>query len=152
MHAALATPLAASLSNKEEQDPEAAPQKDQAHVEHDRRDEPSADRPRGDELAEAVAPEVLVDGDGDEDRAGDGLVGVDGVGGGDGRDGGDLDARAGVADDDDDTPVPFVLIAKCHDEVSKQHDQDVGDQSRQSHFRFTDASILSGRSSGNPIR
>ena len=100
MHAGLATPLAAALADEKEQDAKAAPQEDQRHVEHDRRDEAGADGPRRDELAEAVAPHVLVDRNCDEDRAGYGLVRVDRVRRGDGRDRGDLDARAGVADDD----------------------------------------------------
>jgi hypothetical protein len=40
--------------------------------------------PWGDELAEAVTPDVLVDSDGSKDGARDGLVAVDCVGGGGG--------------------------------------------------------------------
>ena len=40
--------------------------------------------PWGDELAEAVTPDLLVDSDGSKDGASDGLVAVDCVGGGDG--------------------------------------------------------------------
>jgi hypothetical protein len=40
--------------------------------------------PLGDELAEVVTTDVLVDGDGNKSGASDGLVTVDCVGGGDG--------------------------------------------------------------------
>lgn len=44
---------------------------------------PALHGPWGDELAEAVIPDVLVDGDGNKDGASDGLVAVECVGGGD---------------------------------------------------------------------
>jgi hypothetical protein len=98
------------LAVEPEQDGKRAPQGRERHVEHDGRDVAGADDPGCDELAEAVAPQVLVDRDGDEDRARNGLVRVDGVGGRDAGDGGDLDAGAGVADDDDDLVVLLVLL------------------------------------------
>ena len=56
------------------------PQDDQTHVRHDRRDISALDDPWSYELREAVAPDVFVDCNRDEDGAGDRLVGVDGVG------------------------------------------------------------------------
>ncbi len=102
MHLIILSPLPECLSVEPEQDAKRAPQRGQAHVQHDRRDVAVRDDPWRYELAEAVAPQVLVDGDGDKYRARDRLVRVDGIGGSDTGDGGDLDARAGVANDDDD--------------------------------------------------
>lgn len=94
-------PFSERLADKVEENTERAPQKDERHVQHDGRDEAARNGPRRDELAEPVAPDVLVDGDGDENGAGDGFVAVNSIGGGDGRDGGDLDAGTGVANNDD---------------------------------------------------
>ena len=101
MNATLRRPLPKHLALPPEQHAKRTPQKDETHVRHDGRQIPARHDPRRDELAEAVAPHVLVDGDGDEDAARDGLVAVDGVGRGDGGQRGDLDAGAGEADDDD---------------------------------------------------
>jgi hypothetical protein len=103
------------------------PQRDQPHIRHDRRHKPALLHPRRDELCEPIPPDVLVDGDGDHERAGHGFVRVDGVGGQHARQGGDLDAGAGVADDDDGLPAPFVFVAEGDDEVAEHHYEDVGD-------------------------
>ena len=79
MHAGVPAPLPERLANKVEQDAKRAPQEDKRHVQHDGRDEAAGNGPWCDEFAKAVAPEVLVDSDGDEDGAGDGPVAVDGV-------------------------------------------------------------------------
>jgi hypothetical protein len=124
-------------------------------------------------LGEAVSPQVLVHGDGDHERASDRLVRVYGVGGDHGGKTGDLDSSAGVSDDDDDFPSPFVLVAECGDEVAKHHDQNVGDwrgglsanaalsvdtdwrsrltHSRQPHLRLPNSSILPRRPRTDPI-
>jgi hypothetical protein len=49
------------------------PQCRQAHVERDRGYIAASDDPVGDEFGEAVTSQVLVDGDGEENRAGDRL-------------------------------------------------------------------------------
>jgi hypothetical protein len=102
VHARLPTPLPESLPNKIKDNTKRAPQEDQAHIEHDGRYNACLDRPRRNELRKAVAPEILINGDGDEDGARDGLIAVNCVGGGDGGDAGDLDAGAGEANDYDD--------------------------------------------------
>ena len=99
MHAGVPAPLPEFLADKVEQDAKRAPQEDERHVQHDGRDEAIGNGPWGDELAEAVTPNVLVNSDGDEDGAGDRLVAVNCIGGGDGGDGGDLNTSAGIADD-----------------------------------------------------
>lgn len=93
------------------------PQRRQAHVQHDRLDEPLLHDPWRDELAEAISPEVLVDGDGDKDRAGHGLVAVDGVGAGDGGEGGDLDACCCISNDDND----LEQLAAAVNDQGKRH-------------------------------
>lgn len=85
MHTRVARPLPERLADEEEQDGKRAPQEDEAHVGHDGRDKASFDGPGRDELGEAVAPDVLVDRDGDHDGTGDGLVTIDGVRRNDGR-------------------------------------------------------------------
>jgi len=142
---AILGPLPEGLAAEPEQHAEQAPQRDERHVGHDGWDVAGLDGPGGDELAEAVAPDVLVDGDGDEDGAGDGLVAVDGVGGGDGGESGDLDTGAGVTDDDNHLPVPCMLIAKGDDEVADYHDNDIWYHGKQSHFRFADPSVASSQ-------
>ena len=94
-----------ALAPEVEEDAKAAPEEDERHVQHDGRQETASNGPRRDEFRKSIAPDVLVDRDGDEDGAGDGLVAVDRVRGGDGGDGSDLDPGAGVADDDDDLEV-----------------------------------------------
>ena len=162
MHTRPTTPLPERLPIIKVPNPRQTKQRRQRHVRHDRRHEPSLHRPGRDELGETVAPDVLVDGDGNEDGAGDGLVGVDAVGRGDGGEGGDLDAGACVADyhdwlvgmlikrvdgegrggDGAYLPVPLLLVSERDDEVSEDHQADVGDHRRQSHFRFSDSAVL----------
>jgi len=45
-----------------------------------------------------------------------------------------------------------MLISKCDDEVSEEHDADVRNESRQSHLWISDAAVPLGRSGSNPIR
>ena len=101
MHVTMLRPLPESLPEEEEQDPERAPEGDQGHVGHDGWYVPAGEDPGRDEFGETVAPDILVDGDADEDTARDGLVAVNSVGGGNGREGSNLDTGACVADDDD---------------------------------------------------
>ena len=102
-----------ALAPEVEEDAKAAPEEDERHVQHDGRHETASNGPRCDEFRKAIAPDVLVDRDGDEDGAGDGLVAVDRVRGGDGGDGSDLDPGAGVADDDDDLEVGESGVSDC---------------------------------------
>jgi hypothetical protein len=74
MHFTILRPASEALPPKPKHNPERTPQRNQRHVRHDRRNIPRARAPRRDELAEAVAPEVFVDGDGHEYGAADGLV------------------------------------------------------------------------------
>lgn len=152
VHLVVPRPPPERLPVEPEQDAEGAPQRRERHVEHDRWDVARADDPRCHELGEPVAPEVLVDGDGDEDAAGDGLVRVDGIGGGDAGDGGDLDTGARVADDDDDAPVPRVLVADSVDDVAENHDEHVGDHGHEAHLWLTDAVVALGELHRDPIR
>jgi hypothetical protein len=100
MHPIIPAPPAESLPIEVKQYPEKTPQRNQTHIRHNRRHKTRLVDPRRDELREAVAPDVFVDGDGDHERAGHGFVRVDRVGRGHGGKRGDLDPGAGVADDD----------------------------------------------------
>lgn len=101
MNGRLGRPLPESLPVEIARDGKQTPQDLERHVKHNGFDEPALRRPWRDEFREPVAPQILVHGDGDEDRAGDGLIRVDGIGADDGGDGGDLDAGRSVADNDD---------------------------------------------------
>ena len=81
-----------------EQNPERSPQCDETHIGHNGRNVARTDDSGRDQFGEAVTPDILVDSDGNEDAAADGLVRVDGVGAGDGREGSHLDAGAVKAD------------------------------------------------------
>lgn len=72
------------------------------HVRHKGRDVPCLLHPRSDELGDAVAPQVLIHCDRDENRPGCGFVRVDGIGSRDGWKGGDLYAGASETKYDDD--------------------------------------------------
>ena len=99
MHRVLCRPAPEPLPLKPKKNPERTPQRRKTHVRHDRRDVAILLGPGRNELAEAVAPEILVDGDADEDAASCRFVAVDGVGGGNGGESGDLDTGAGPAND-----------------------------------------------------
>lgn len=100
MHPRLGRPPSELLSIKVAWDGKETPQRCQTHVQHDRFHKPALFDPRGDELAEAVSPDILIDGDGHENRTRDGLVAVDGVGADDGWESGNLNSSGRVADDD----------------------------------------------------
>lgn len=102
MHRIILGPLAEGLTHVIEQDTKSTPKEDERHVQHDGRHVAVCNDPRGDELAEAIAPQVLVDGDGDEDATGHGLVTVHGVCGCDGWNRSDLNPGTCVSDDDND--------------------------------------------------
>lgn len=101
MHAGVSAPLPERLAAEVEQNTKGTPEEDKSHVEHDWRNETIFNGPWGDELAEAIAPNVLVHGDGNEDGTGNRLVAVNGVGRCDCGNGGNLDTSAGVSNDDD---------------------------------------------------
>lgn len=151
MYRGFGRPPSEPLSINVERNRTETPQGSQAHVQHDWLDIPALLNPRGDELAEAVPPQVLIDRDGNEDRACDGLVAVHGVGAGNGWQGSNLDSSRGIPDDHNDLPVPFILIPKCDHKVSDDHDDHVNRDSRQSHFRFANTSILASGPHGDPI-
>jgi len=98
MHTTVPRPRPKSLTIEVKDNATCTPQENQRHVQHNRRHIASTDDPWRDELAETVAPHVLVDCDGHEDAARNGLVAVDAVCGRDGGYGGDLDASACVPD------------------------------------------------------
>ena len=116
------------------QDAEQTPQQHQRSIRHDGRNESRLLHPRCDEFGETVAPDVLVYGDGDEEGAGDWLVGIDGVGGYDGGDGRDLHAGGAEGDYDDDLPGPFSFHADGGDDVADVHYYHVGDHGDETHF------------------
>lgn len=60
-------PLPKRLSKVPKHNPTQTPQGNKTHIRHDGRDISILDDPRRDEFAEAVAPDILIDRDGDED-------------------------------------------------------------------------------------
>lgn len=101
MHAGVSAPFPERLAEEVEQNTKGTPEEDESHVEHDWGNETIFNGPWGDKLAEAIAPNVLIHGDGNEDGTGNRLVAVNGVGGCDCGNGGNLDTGAGVSNDDD---------------------------------------------------
>ena len=85
------------------------------------------------------------------DASGHWLVAVYGVCGGNSRQGGDLDTSAGVADNDDDLPIPMSLLAESNDEVADDHDDHVRDHSGQSHLGLADTPVPTSAEGGDPI-
>jgi hypothetical protein len=80
MHLAVLSPPPEHLPLVPEQHAKETPQYRERHIRHDGFDVPRPNNPRGDEPAKAITPHVFVDGDGHEDRSGDGFVRVNGVG------------------------------------------------------------------------
>lgn len=76
MYLRIAGPFPERLSIEPEQDPSRAPESGQTHVHHDGWDVSRSLNPRSNELRESIAPEILVDGDGDEQRASNRFVGI----------------------------------------------------------------------------
>lgn len=67
MHRRVGRPPPKPLPKEIEGDCTQTPQRRQRHIQHDWFDKPTLLHPRRDELAEAIAPEVLVHSDGHED-------------------------------------------------------------------------------------
>lgn len=67
MHRRLGSPSPESLSIEVEWDGTETPQGCKCHVQHDGLDKPALFHPGGDELTEAVAPEILIYSNGHED-------------------------------------------------------------------------------------
>lgn len=109
------------------------------------------DGPWGDEAGETVSPDVLVDGDGNEERACDRLVRVNGVGRDNGRKGGDLETSGTESKDDDGLPRPVSLVSNSNNNVSNVHDDDEWNHGQQSEFGLSDASISLGELVSHPI-
>lgn len=151
MDGAVPRPSPECLALVIEQDAEKAPEQNQGRIRHDWWNVSISDDPIGDELAESVSPNVLVDRNGDKQAAGDGLVAVNGIGGNHAGNSCDLDAGASVADDHDHLPGPFLLVAHTHDDIAQVHDDHVRDHGRQTHFRLSNASVLGCGASGYPI-
>lgn len=63
MHPRLRGPTSEPLTIEVEWDGTETPERCQTHVDHDWLDEATFHDPRGDELAKAVSPDILVDGD-----------------------------------------------------------------------------------------
>ena len=99
MYLRISGPLSESLSIEPENNTSQAEEENQAHVGHNRRNITTLDNPRGDELRESVAPNILVDRNGDENGSCDWLVRIDRVSRRDGREGSDLDTSTSVTDD-----------------------------------------------------
>nr|POE97710.1 hypothetical protein CFP56_76180 [Quercus suber] len=76
---AVPRPSTESFATEIEQDAEETPQRGEGHVGHDGRHGAGLLDPGRDEFRETVTPHILIDGDGDHERARDGFVGVDRV-------------------------------------------------------------------------
>jgi len=67
-------PLSECLAVKPKYNAKQAPKKGQGHVRHDRRNIAIGDDPWCDEFTETIAPDILIDRDGDEDASSHRLV------------------------------------------------------------------------------
>lgn len=79
MHIRLGGPLPTRLTPEVERDSKQTPQHNQTHVQHYRSDITILDDPGSDELAKSVTPHILVDSDGDEDRARHRLITINSI-------------------------------------------------------------------------
>ena len=77
VHLRVSGPLSERLTIEPEDNSGATEEGYQGHVGHDWWDVSGLDDPGRDELRESISPNVLVDGDGNEDGTGDGLVRID---------------------------------------------------------------------------
>lgn len=102
------SPSPKGLAFEPEQNPEQTPKDGQSHVSHDGFHEATLFNPRRDEFREAVAPQVLVDSNGNEDTPRDRLVRVNGVGRSDCGQCCNLDTRTSISDDDNDLFIRLV--------------------------------------------
>lgn len=98
MHLRISRDLSQPLAIVIKDDPTSTEKGCQTHVQHDSGNEATALRPWRNELAQAVAPEVFVHSNGDEDASGNGLVAVDSVRAGDRWKCSYLDSNGGIAD------------------------------------------------------
>jgi len=130
VYAAVLSPSPESLSLVVEQNTKQTPKRNERAVRHDGWDITIRNDPIGNELAESVAPDVLVDCDADKQAARYWLVRVDGVRAGHTRQGCDLDPRTGEADNNDCLPGPFVLEPNGDTDVAEDHDQDIRNHRR----------------------
>lgn len=85
MHIRFRRPLPAPLPEEIKHSTKRTPEHHKAHIEHNRRDISSLLSPGSDELAKPITPQILVDRDCHEDRAGHWFVAVDGIRTGDRR-------------------------------------------------------------------
>jgi len=122
----VSSPFSKGLPLEPEQDTTQAPYQNQCHICHDRRDIPICNNPWRDELGEAITPDVLVDRDGNEDAACNGLVRINRICGKDCWKRGNLDTSAGPSDYHDDLPVPGMLISQSSDNIPDDHQYYVG--------------------------
>ncbi len=106
MNLGVSGPLPEGLAVEPKQNTERAPKKGQGHVGHDGWNVAIGNDPWGDELAEAIPPDVLVDGDGDEYASGHRLVGVNGIRRRNSGKRSDLDACTSISDNNYSLPVP----------------------------------------------
>lgn len=90
------------FSSEVEQEPKRAPQNREAHVRHDSRDVSSCFGPGGDKLAKAIAPQILVNCNCDENRADGRLVAVNCVGTRNCGERSDLNTGTSIPNNDDD--------------------------------------------------
>lgn len=75
----LACPSPELLPVKVEWNSKQTPQSTQAHVQHNRLYKATLCNPWGDELAEPIAPQILINRNSDKDRAGNGLVAINSI-------------------------------------------------------------------------
>ena len=92
VHLTIPCPDPEPLSPNPKDNTAKAPQRDQAHVSHDRRNISITGSPSIDKFRESVTPNVLVNCNANEHGAGNRLVRVNCISRGDGRESRDLDA------------------------------------------------------------
>lgn len=84
MYRGLSSPPSEFLPVKVEWDRKETPHRAQAHIHHNGLDKSTFLDPFGDEIAEAISPQILIHSDRHKNRACNRLIAVDGVSTGDG--------------------------------------------------------------------
>ncbi len=108
--------------------------------------------PRRNELAQPISPHILINRNSNEQRASNRLIRVNRIRTDDTRERSHRNARTRVSNEHDNLPRPVSLISNRNNNIAQEHDNNIGNHSRQSHFGFTNSIILSRRPSTDPIR
>lgn len=111
MDLAILRPSSKCFAFVPKQNSKQAPQQCKSHICHDGRDISRLNDPRRDKLAEPISPNILINGDGDEDTSRHRLVRIDCICGDDGGKCSNLDPGASVANNNNNLNI--MLVSRC---------------------------------------